>query len=473
MARALPHGAALFKTAADVPSTVERLKGDPRVEYAQPNFTYHCCTVNDPLVSWGITNVVYGVRAEDAWSYTHGEGLVVAVLDSGVDYNHPDLQGQVVKGYDFVNSDADPMDDNGHGTHVAGIIAAALNGQGVAGVAPGAKVMAVKVLGADGAGTTASIVDGINYAAQHGAKVVNMSFGSVPGGPPPCEGDKCLYGAIKAYPGVLFVAAAGNKTNDNDAVPVWPAGFTKDWPDYRITALPNIVSVAALAPDGALAGFSNYGDESVLLAAPGKDIVSTVPAPPADGGVALAVKDDVYGYRAVFWGFGAEDLTTADAVYDAVWRAVYGGLGITPADTQSKPLLVVDDDQNGTYGTSPNQWTLPDVSSYYLNALSTAGYVYTLYTLPNGADGPAVDAAVYSGVVWFTGHAVDSTPDRVTSTILRISLRPTRTTSLPTCRPAAGFSSAAATPGGASRKRISTGSTWVRSSSTSGKVPAS
>lgn len=417
--KALPGGAALLRTGADVEAAVAALRTDPRVEYAQPNFIYHCCTVNDPLISWGITDAVYGVRAEEAWSYTHGEGIVVAVLDSGVDYNHPDLKDSMwhdpqtgTAGYDFVNNDPDPMDDNGHGTHVAGIIAAQLNGQGVAGVAPGAKIMAVKVLGADGTGTTASLVDGINYAASHGAKVVNMSLGWQPGDLPPCEGDKCLYGAIKAYSGVLFVAAAGNETNDNDAVPVWPASFTKDWPNYGITALPNIVSVAALAPDGALADFSNYGDESVLLAAPGEDIVSTVLAYD-DAGVALAVYDADHGYRAVFWGFGAEDLddpsggtSVNGAVYDAVWRAVYAGLGIAPADTAAKHLLVVDDDQDGTYGN----FFLPDVRDLYLNALSTAGYVYDVVDVANGADGPSVDAAVYSGVIWFTGHSVDSDP---------------------------------------------------------------
>ncbi len=416
MGRTLPHGAALFKTAADVSQAVAELNKDPRVEYAQPNFIYSCCVVNDPLVSWGIADAVYGVQAETAWQYTCGNpNVVVAVLDSGVDYNHPDLQGQVIKGYDFVNNDSDPMDDNGHGTHVAGIIAAALDGKGVAGIAPGVKIMAVKVLDAGGSGTTASIVNGINYAAQHGAKVVNMSFGSY-------EFDRLEYDAIKTHTEILFVAAAGNGGpdgvgDDNDITPVYPANYCKENMVGGATypALPNIVSVAALAdPEGpnagGLASFSNYGINSVGLAAPGEKISSTVPAPPADGGVALAVYDAVYGYRVMYWGFGAEDLATADAVYDSIVRTVYGFWGITPAETQTKPLLLVDDDQDGTYGTSPNQLTLPDVSSYYRNALSTASYGYTLYTVPNGADGPAVAASVYSGVVWFMGYSDDSLP---------------------------------------------------------------
>lgn len=345
MARTLPHGAALFKTAADVLQAVGRLKRDPRVEYAQPNFIYRCCAVNDPLVSWGITDAVYGVQAETAWQYTYGDGIVVAVLDTGVDYNHPDLAASMwhdpqtgAVGYDVCNNDADPLDDNGHGTHVAGIVAATLNNnEGVAGVAPGAKVMAVKVLGADGSGTTASIVDGIEYAASHGAKVVNMSFG---GG----SFDPYQYEAIKAKPDTLFIAAAGNGGSDgigdnNDTTPVYPASYAVDnWVDTNgdgvgdtlYQALPNIVAVAALAQNGALASFSNYGANSVGLATPGENINSTVPAPPADGGVALAVYDAVYGDKVMFWGFGAEDLddpsggtSTAGAVYDSIVRTVY------------------------------------------------------------------------------------------------------------------------------------------------------
>ncbi|KUK41326.1 MAG: Peptidase S8 and S53 subtilisin kexin sedolisin, partial [Clostridia bacterium 62_21] len=417
-ARTLPHGAVLFKTAADVPQAVAELKRDPRVEYAQPNFVFRAALPNDPLLGmqWGLTDAVYGVGAEQAWQYTQGSpGVVVAVLDSGVDYNHPDLAGRVAKGYDFVNSDGDPMDDNGHGTHVAGIIAAVTNNdEGIAGIAPGVKIMAVKVLDAAGVGTTSTIVSGIDYAAQHGARVVNMSFGSY-------EFDRLQYDAIKAHPEILFVAAAGNGGpdgvgDDNDKTPVYPANYCKenlvDGTTYP--ALPNIVSVAALAESrsnpGFLAGFSNYGASSVGLAAPGENIMSTVPAPPADGGVALAVYDAVYGYRVMFWGFGAEDLATPEAVYDSIVRTVYGFLGITPAETQTKPLLLVDDDQSGTYGTPPDDFTLLDVSSYYCNALSIAGYVYTLYTVRNGDNGPAVDATVYSGVVWFTGHAWCSDP---------------------------------------------------------------
>lgn len=186
MARELPRNAAVFKVASGVPQGIEALKGDPRVEYVQPNFIYHYRT-NDPLYTrqWGLNDAAYGVGVEGAWRYTQGSpGITVAVLDTGVDYNQPDLKDNMwhdpmtgAIGYDFAYEDADPMDGNGHGTHVAGIIAAvANNGLGVAGVAPGVKIMAVKVLKDTGDGTSDIVVQGIHYAAERGAKVINMSY---------------------------------------------------------------------------------------------------------------------------------------------------------------------------------------------------------------------------------------------------------------------------------------------------------
>ncbi|PRR69750.1 S8 family serine peptidase [Neomoorella humiferrea] len=426
VAQELPQNAALFKVTSGVPQAIETLKSDPRVEYVQPNFIYHCRT-NDPLYSqqWGLVDAVYGVGVEDAWHYTQGSSeIIVAVLDTGVDFHHPDLKDSMwydpatgAVGYDFAYNDPNPMDYNGHGTHVAGIIAAAANnGLGVAGVAPGVKIMAVKVLWDTGQGDTAAVVQGINYAVAHGAKVINMSLGYA--GQP----DRLLYDTIKAYPNVLFVVAAGNEGANNDDTFNNPASFTKDWPSYGITALPNVVSVAAVAsPDspnkGMLAQFSNFGPSSVTLGAPGESIWSTVPAPPAGGGVALAVYGES-GDKVMFWGFGAEDMddpsegkSTAGAVYDSIVRVVYGFFGLTPAETQTRPLLVVDDDQAGSYPVdNEHKLVFPEVSTWYMNALSTAGYVYRLYTVPNDADGPAVDSSVYSGVIWFTGYAFLSNP---------------------------------------------------------------
>ncbi|MGC7846803.1 S8 family serine peptidase [Desulforudis sp. 1088] len=427
--RDLPTSTVLYDTGGrNVEDVVAELMRDPAVEYAQPNYIYRIAAdPNDPLwdQQWGLINTVYGVQAEQAWSYTKGsESVVVAVIDTGVDLTHPDLAGQLVKGYDFVNEDDDPTDDHGHGTHVAGIIAAvADNSEGITGAAPNVKIMPLKAGDALGYFATTDIVRAIDYAWQNGAKIVNMSFGGTD------NFDYEEYNAIKKYPGMLFIAAAGNGGDDhlgddNDSSPTWPASFTVSHTIGGVTypALPNIVSVAALAPTGEFASFSNYGVQSVTLAAPGDDIVSTVPAYEG-AGMALAVSDSVYNYKAVFWGFGAEDLddasggtSTEGAVYDSIVRAVYYGLGLTPADTQGplgKPLLVVDDDQDGTYTYYDplyGQGTLPDVSHYYLDALSTAGYAYELYDVGNGKDGPTVSTATYSGVIWFTGHTADSNP---------------------------------------------------------------
>ncbi|AEG16888.1 peptidase S8 and S53 subtilisin kexin sedolisin [Desulfofundulus kuznetsovii DSM 6115] len=440
--KALPDGASLFKTDEDVEKAIEALKKDPRVEYIQPNYIYRVCevNVNDPLynLQWGLVDEVYGTKAPRAWNDAAGEGIIVAVIDTGVDYNHPDLKDNIWRntgekanngtdddgngyvddtaGYDFIGSDHlnskpdnDPMDHFGHGTHVAGIIAAvAGNVQGIAGVAPGVKIMALKAADDSGVLTTGAIVAAIDYAAKNGARVVNMSFETP-------EFDLLMYNAIKDHPGILFVAAAGNERQDNDTSPYYPAGFCMDNVIDGVTypALPNITGVAALADPvgpnrGALASFSNYGLKSVALAAPGEGILSTVPTF-GDAGVALAVYGEVYGDRVMLWGFGAEALSTAGAVYDSVVRAVYNFLGITPEETMDRPLLVVDDDQSGEeIGTPYGSLTLPDVSNLYLNALSTAGYVYTTCQVSYGGDCPPVDAAAYAGVLWFTGQAPGS-----------------------------------------------------------------
>ncbi len=439
--KALPDGASLFKTDEDVEKAIEALKKDPRVEYAQPNYIYRPCAinVNDPLYGqqWGLSGQ-YGTKAPEAWNYATGEGIIVAVIDTGVDYKHPDLKDNIWRntgevacngkdddgngyiddtvGYDFIGSDFlnsrpdnDPMDELGHGTHVAGIIAAvAGNGKGVVGVAPGVKIMALKAADRNGVFTTEAIVAAIDYAAKNGARVVNMSFETL-------EFDLLMYNAIKDHPGILFVAAAGNEGQDNDTSPYYPAGFCMDNVIDGVTypALPNITGVAALADPagpngGGLASFSNYGLKSVALAAPGEGILSTVPTF-GDAGVALAVYDEVYGDRVMLWGFGAEALSTAGAVYDSVVRAVYNFLGITPEETMDRPLLVVDDDQSGKQIDTPyGPLNLPDVSNLYLNVLSTAGYVYTTCRVAYGGDCPPVDAAAYAGVLWFTGQAPGS-----------------------------------------------------------------
>lgn len=214
---------------------------------------------NDPLLGyqWGY----YDIAAN--WIPPQAAQPIIAVIDTGVDYTHPDLLGKVIKGYDFVNADADPMDDNGHGTHVAGIAAAnSNNGLGIAGVAWNAKILAIKVLNSQGWGTVFDVVSGIVYGADYpGVKVINMSLG---GGYSSLEELAVEY-AVKTK-GKLLIAAAGN---DNSNTKVYPAGFSTDFPN-------KVIAVAAHDDDQCKAYFSNYGTW-VSITAPGDWILSTTP----------------------------------------------------------------------------------------------------------------------------------------------------------------------------------------------------
>jgi subtilisin family serine protease len=208
---------------------------------------------------------------------------VVAVIDSGIDFRHPDLASQLwvnpgeiggngrdddrdgfadnTYGANFLNNSGNAFDDAGHGSHVAGIIAAAANnGAGGVGLAPGAKIMALKVLDANGNGSLNAAVRAIYFAVDNGAKVINsswtMSFGS------PALQSAIAYAASK---NVVFVAAAGNEGVNNDQVPSYPG-------NYRYS---NMISVAAVNSAGKLASFSNRGASTVDIAAPGVGILST------------------------------------------------------------------------------------------------------------------------------------------------------------------------------------------------------
>lgn len=228
----------------------------PEVQYAEPRTLYHATwTPNDPLYS----SDQYGpqkMQAPAAWDVTKGSSSVIAaVIDTGVQTDHPDLTGKTVGGYDFVDNDNNAYDEQGHGTHVAGTIAATTNnGIGVAGVAPEVKVMPVRVLDRNGSGTNDWVANGITYAADNGAKVINMSLG----GP---SGSQALQDAVNYAwnKGVVVIAAAGNS---NTSSPSYPAYY------------PNCIAVAATDSNDARASFSNYGNW-VDVAAPGVAIMST------------------------------------------------------------------------------------------------------------------------------------------------------------------------------------------------------
>ena len=209
---------------------------------------------DDPLFSWEWPAV--RINTVESWGVTLGSpGAPVAVIDSGVDASHPDLQGQVLPGYDFVNDDDDPSDDNGHGTAMAGIIAAqADNGIGIAGIAPASRVLPVKVLDATGSGYYSTLAEGILYAVDHGAKVVNLSLT----GPAPSSVLQSAIDYARAHD-VIVVAAAGNTAN---STPAYPAAYD------------GVVAVTASDYDDQHAWFSSYGSWA-SLAAPGTGVMST------------------------------------------------------------------------------------------------------------------------------------------------------------------------------------------------------
>jgi subtilisin family serine protease len=279
-------------------SAIEELENDPNVEYAEPNYSREITVIatNDTFkdLMWAIynngqvVNNVSGVADADmdineAWAISEGDdSIIVAVIDSGVDYEHPDIEGSMwdgsnckdengvmviggcIHGYDYASNDADPMTTHFHGTHVAGTIAASKNNSaGTIGVAPQTKIMALRF-----SLDVASEVKAINFARENGAKVINASFSGT-------GYSSAEYNAIQAFQnaGGIFVAAASNEGSDNDGTPYYPASYD----------LPGIISVAATDQFDALASFSNYGDDSVDVGAPGVNIASLVP-------------DSLYGY---------------------------------------------------------------------------------------------------------------------------------------------------------------------------------
>ena len=217
-----------------------------------------------------------------AWGITKGNKTVkVAVIDTGVDYTHPDLKDQImvniaelngipgvdddgngviddIYGADFANKDGDPQDGHGHGTHCAGVIGATHNDQGVAGIMANVQILPIKFLSDSGSGETIDAIAAIDYGIKRGVNVMSNSWG---GG----EAEQSLQDAIKAAndAGITFVAAAGNETANNDTTASYPANY------------PGVISVGSFTSTGARSSFSNYGTKSVHVTAPGSSILST------------------------------------------------------------------------------------------------------------------------------------------------------------------------------------------------------
>lgn len=293
----------LFKQKSDeLVLTLEEIKTAPFVLSAvaeiEPNLLFYINRVpNDPQYSsqWSLKNVGpkkftnnkgIDINIEPVWDLTVGsQSLIVAVVDSGINYLHPDLKNNIwinsvekngragvdddkngyvddIFGYDFSNKKPNAMDDLGHGSHCAGIIGASGNNKfGMAGINWHIRLMPVKFLNKNGSGTLENALNAINYASRNGARIINASWGS--------PGSSSLFAKAIAKlneKGILFVAAAGNDKSDNDKRPIIPASISS----------PNLITVAAIDNQADLASFSNYGVKSVHIAAPGVNILSTV-----------------------------------------------------------------------------------------------------------------------------------------------------------------------------------------------------
>ncbi|MCX9013172.1 MAG: S8 family peptidase, partial [Candidatus Methanoperedens sp.] len=254
------------------------------VRHAEPNGIVHSgSTPNDP--KWNLQWGPRKIYAPEAWDYQKGSTtVVIAILDSGVDYNHEDLAGRVYQGYDFVNNDSDPMDDriNSHGTHVAGIAGAIMNNsKGIAGVAQ-SNIFAVKVLNNNGDGTTGNLASGIRYAANNSAKIISMSIWAYINDPDVEAASNYAY----YTKGSLLVAGSGNSGIEQILYPA---------------ALDTVIAVGATDSNDQRASFSNYGSRLELVA-PGVDINSTIRNNQYanESGTSMAVPH-VSGVAALIW----------------------------------------------------------------------------------------------------------------------------------------------------------------------------
>jgi subtilisin family serine protease len=402
-----------------VDSAVRALEATPDVQYAEPNRIYHAQGIpNDTRFAelWGLNNTgqqidaVAGtpdadIDAPEAWEQTTGsKDVVVAVVDTGIAYDHPELVDNVLRGsgWDFIGNDNDPRDLNGHGTHVAGTIGAkGNNAGGVSGVNWNVSLMPVRVLDANGSGTTASVTNGYVWAVEHGAKVVNASLG--------CMGFGCFSStesaAISGHPNTLFVVAAGNAANNNDAVPTYPCNYPAA----------NLICVAATDENDVLASFSNYGTTNVDLAAPGVEILSTWPA-----------------YDSVF----------SDG-FEAAGSWVAGGTPNTWARTQESKLFgawSVTDSPGTQYALGTNNWfqTVNPINlsgrfgcqiAYWMK-LQTEGWPFDYFVISGSTNGTTFsDAAIWGGETigypdtWFEFDDSLSEFDGAATLYLRLGLR--------------------------------------------------
>ncbi len=328
----------------------EALKKNPNVEYAEVNYTCHALLIpNDPAIALGYQWNLDRIRAYQAWDVSTGGNVRIAIVDTGISPTHPDLAGKVVWGIRYYGdgwSDSNWQDDNGHGTHVAGIASAVTNnGQGVAGVTWGASLLAIKVLDSAGSGSYYDVARGILAAADQGARVINLSLGSQ-------ASSSGLADAVKYAQdrGALVVAASGNYGND---VPVYPA------------ACADVVAVGATNESDQWASYSSYGPH-LWVAAPGGDgsggVLSTYWASGSDvyawlTGTSMAAPH-VSGLAALLWSINSDMSAlslrsilsgTADDLGAPGWDPCYGWGRINAERAARVVHLTVDPNAKKVY----------------------------------------------------------------------------------------------------------------------------
>ncbi|MDQ3952433.1 MAG: S8 family serine peptidase, partial [Actinomycetota bacterium] len=376
---ALPNTELVQVEQGRVAEAAAEVTADPDVVYAEPNYLYRAASVpNDPLFPqlWGLHQASdVDMDAPQAWDVTTGSpGVAVAVVDTGVAIDHPELAPAIwrnpgetgggqesngvdddgngyvddFQGWDWVGDDRHPRDLHGHGTHVAATIGAAGNdGTGIAGVAWSSRIMALRALNSNGVGNTADLSSAFAYAARAGAKVVNVSLG----------GDAyslAVLNAISSAPNTLFVVAAGNAGANNDIGASYPCNYP----------VPNIVCVAAMDSGDRLAPFSNYGATTVDLAAPGVGILSLQPS------FDVRFAEDFTG------GFGS--------------RWAVGGVNGTWA---AEPDGTIADSPGGFYQDNADHW-IATTTPFDLGGMNDCLLRYSMkLDLEQGADVLAIEAS--------------------------------------------------------------------------------
>lgn len=360
--------------------------------------------------AWGVKQIGAGPVHSGG---NKGAGVRVAVIDTGVDYNHPDLQGRYAGGWDFVNNDSDPMDDNGHGTHVAGTIAASDDGAGIVGVAPEAELYALKVLDANGSGSFSDVIRALEWATDNGIAVTNNSYGS--DSPPTDTVDNVTAQAAfdNSYnSGMLHVAAAGNS-----------GFFTGFLPPGDVVGYParfdSVIAVAATDGGDTVAWFSSTGP-AVELAAPGVNINSTLPGNGygLNTGTSMA-SPHVAGTAALVITSGITDANGDGLINDEV-RQRLDGTAHDLGDTGRDWLYgygIVDAAQAASSSGTPAPAVNVSVSTdkdYYISGTGASAVITAVVTDENekavsGLAPGAFDTAV-DGEAFYAGLTETATP---------------------------------------------------------------